>query len=291
MNAEWFSGKAHTSRRRGSQEQAIHYCRKPLPGCKCEHCMKAAALPDCGVVSPFEEYGERRQQGLRTDLKEFIDALCSARYTRWEMVNEYCTIYARFPHFEKIVLERWSEELKHRMYDSGAKPKVYYVWGPTRSGKSRYVYGKHGSRNVHKICMHGGTKGSAWWDGYWLQEALLLDEFRGQLPITMMLMLLDRYPEPMQRKGGVVFPCYKTIYVVSNISLDDQYKNLRNSGKLPSEVWDAFVARFDKVKHIMGHERAYEERLGQERITLRSEGQPRARLPPGKMAVRPFLMT
>jgi hypothetical protein len=50
------------------------------------------------------------------------------------------------------------------------KPKVYWIYGPTGAGKSKWV-----SENFKDIYWKDDTK---WWDAYDAHETIVIDDFR-----------------------------------------------------------------------------------------------------------------
>jgi len=114
-------------------------------------------------------------------------------------------------------------------------------------GKTRAVYDQHGARQIHKISFEGGSRGSIWFDGYNLQKVLLLDDFYGQVPVSMMLRLLDWYPEPVQTKNGRITPSYETIIITSNVAPKQWYRKLWD--RRP-ETEPAFMRRLDEVHEV-----------------------------------------
>lgn len=78
-------------------------------------------------------------------------------------------------------------------------PRVSVYTGPSGSGKTRAVYSHHSHSEVYS--KDGSTK---WWDGYDAQPVVLIDDFTGsrELPPTLLLRILDRYPLTVQTKGG-----------------------------------------------------------------------------------------
>lgn len=69
---------AHLDPRYGTQEQAIHYCKKPIPDCKCDKCthqrntnISAGAVYEEGKT--WIEHGVATKQGKRTDLDEVAE--------------------------------------------------------------------------------------------------------------------------------------------------------------------------------------------------------------------------
>jgi len=73
---------------------------------------------------------------------------------------------------------------------------------------------------------NGGN--SSWFDGYNGESVIELSEFRGQLALSFMLDLLDRYELKVQTKGGTVQFLATVIVITSNEEPDQWYANLEN---------------------------------------------------------------
>lgn len=121
--------------------------------------------------------------------------------------------------------------------------EVYYIYGPSRTGKTRYVYDLYGYENVY--CNQGYTEGK-WFDGYVGQDVLLLDEFRSSFDITLLLNYLDGHPLTVQCRYQNKVACYTKVYITSNIPLRSQYTQYA----LDSESRQALYNRINNVIHF-----------------------------------------
>lgn len=75
-------------------------------------------------------------------------------------------------------------------------PEVIVYWGPTGTGKTwRARQGNEGA-------YEWGPEMEKWWDGYEGEKTVIMDEFRGQLPLGTMLRLLQGGRCRIQVKGG-----------------------------------------------------------------------------------------
>lgn len=81
-------------------------------------------------------------------------------------------------------------------------------------------------------------------DGYNGQSVLVFEEFNSQIPIEEMLNYLDIYPLYLPARYNDRIACYTQVYLTSNISLDEQYKNIQ---KQKPETWQAFLRRIHEV--------------------------------------------
>lgn len=92
--------------------------------------------------------------------------------------------------------------------------------GLTGSGKSR---------TVRRICDFLGEEdvfwqdNSQWWDGYQQQAVVVIDEFRGCMPLAQLLRLCDRNPLRVPVKGSSVEFNSACIFLTSNLDLSQMY--------------------------------------------------------------------
>jgi hypothetical protein len=81
-------------------------------------------------------------------------------------------------------------------------------------------------------------------DGYTAQPVLLLDEFRSSFKISQMLNYLDGYPLKLPCRFEDCQACYTTVFIISNISLYEQYTNIQSA---EPTTWRAFLRRIHAV--------------------------------------------
>jgi hypothetical protein len=122
--------------------------------------------------------------------------------------------------------------------------KVYYLYGETGSGKTRGIYERHDPADVCRITDYGTKVGGVRFDAYHGQSVLVFEEFRSQIPIAAMLNYLDVYPLKLPARYSDRTACYTTVYITSNIPLNEQYTDIR---RYEAETWKAFLRRIDTV--------------------------------------------
>ena len=121
---------------------------------------------------------------------------------------------------------------------------VYYLFGATGAGKTRGIYSEHPADDICRITDYGGKNGVRF-DAYHGQPVLVFEEFHSQIPIESMLNYLDVYPLMLPARYSDRVACYTTVYITSNIPLEEQYQEIR---RRKPETWRAFVRRIHVVR-------------------------------------------
>lgn len=181
--------QGHYEVRRGTREQARDYAMKE----------------DTRVAGPWE-YGEWISgQGARSDLDAAASAL---REGGLQMVleNHLPTFIRHSSGFERAAWRLSSSNVREKV-------EVTLLYGPTGTGKTKYVYDKHPN-------LYRKTFDDSWFDGYEDQKVLLLDDFSGKsskMGLTYLLCLLDRYPVTVNIKMSKRNLMAEHIYITTNI--------------------------------------------------------------------------
>lgn len=93
-------------------------------------------------------------------------------------------------------------------------------WGKSGTGKSRRAWGEAG---MEAYCKDPRSK---FWDGYQVEENVVIDEFRGGIDISHLLRWLDRYPVRVEIKGSSRPLLAKRIWITSNVRPEQWYPDL-----------------------------------------------------------------
>lgn len=181
---------SHNLLMRGTPKQASDYCKKD------------GVFWECGTCPITAKPGKSGRQGQRNDIIAVVDK-----------IKKGAT--------DKMLLdEHPSETFKFlrniRMVQSLIKPKreiplqVILCYGPPGAGKTHFAETKfpdHFRMPVSK---------DFWMDNYQQEKTVLLDDFNGEVKLTFLLQVLDKYPVQIPIKGGFVWWCPDTIILTCN---------------------------------------------------------------------------
>lgn len=174
--------RAHIEKRKGTAEQAAIYCKKD---------------------ESFFESGEISKQGKRTDIETVIEMIDDGNSNKSIAINEPVTYFK----FHKHINAYRAATLLPR----DEIPTVEWFYGPTGTGKSHTARERFHNKDYY-VWSPNNLK---WWDGYTGQKYIIMEEFRGQLPFSYMLGLLDRYECKVEYKGGIIEFCGTHIIITS----------------------------------------------------------------------------
>lgn len=190
--------RAHIEIAKGTNEQAITYCRK-----------------EQDII--FEDGDAPINAGKRNDLSNIRTAVQNGE-DMVSIINNYPANYQAIRYAEKI---RTYLEPKRNW-----QPKVFWYYGETGTGKTRTAYDLLGENAYFK-------DGSKWWDGYDAHESVIIDDFRpNQMSFQELLRLLDRYPHQVEYKGGTRQFLAKTIIITAPLHPEEMFSINENIQQL-----------------------------------------------------------
>lgn len=180
--------RAHFEQRQGTAEQAAHYCKKPVPDCRCRHCDGLVRFDD------YHESGEldTTEQGQRTDLSVATDLLRTDGLAA--VKEQFPTVFIRYPRgFESLA--------QHYVKPRDFQTIVTVIFGEPGSGKTRY--GMTGPLPYKLNVLGEGTDFFGAYDPR-VHQTVVVDDFYGGWRYTTFLQVADRYPCEVPVKGGFV---------------------------------------------------------------------------------------
>ena len=192
---------------------------------------------DTSVPGTFEESGELPDepgQGYRSDIAQLYHMI-SDGMSNAEIMAQNPDLAIHISRMDEIR----QDILEARYRDEFRQLDVTYIFGPTATGKTRGVMEKHGYSNVYRVTDYTHP-----FDRYAQEPVLLFDEFRSSLMVGDMLDYLDGYPIALPARYSQRQACYTTVYIISNIDLSQQYKNVQEN---EPATWKAFLRRIHHV--------------------------------------------
>lgn len=125
--------------------------------------------------------------------------------------------------------EKYSKEFRN--------VKTFFIFGPTGTYKTSYVYKRFEAKDIFRI--HNYQNLNSLWDGYMGQRVILLDEFTGQIPIELILILTDKFPIlNLNARYNNKIAMYEYVFFCSNTNYFDIYKSEKAWRTSTYKAWD-----------------------------------------------------
>lgn len=193
---------------------------------------------ETNLIETFEEYGTMPLETSEKNTSvssEIVDMIKNGS-SNIEIIEKFPSAYNKVKSIDALRQEYLYEKYSNEWRDI----EIFYIYGETGTGKTRYVMEKYGYSNVYKITDYAHP-----FDRYNGEPVILFDEFRSSLPIVDMLQYLDGYPCRLPARYEDKTACFTAVYIVSNIPLDKQYPHIQTE---ESETWKSFVRRINSVE-------------------------------------------
>lgn len=231
--------QAHIDRSRGTAQNNKDYVFKQ--GKWADTNKSETSLPET-----FWEFGElpQERQGSRSDLAELYE-LINDGLSNAEILDHNPDHLLHLSHIDRTRKAILEEKFKGEWRDL----EVTYIFGPTGTGKSRYVMEIHGYANVFRVTDYLHP-----FDSYRQQDVIVFEEFSSSIKIQDILNYLDGYPLELPSRYSNKQATFTKVYIISNLSLRKQYETIQLE---KPEVWKAFLRRIKKVLLI--------EKLGEQK--------------------------
>lgn len=147
-----------------------------------------------------------------SEFTEFVEGVKRGR-SDLELLEDHPQYLARYPSFANRVRLLTSQAKRAK----GAAPEVTWVWGPTGSGKTRWVFEREDELDFV-------TMQKPFVLGYTGKPAVVFDDFRADMvDFAFLLRLLDRYPVVVPLKGGEGMWAPLRIYITTPRDIGDSF--------------------------------------------------------------------
>lgn len=213
---------AHLEPRRGTPRQAVAYVTKQdtrVPG-------------ETPLVKG--EINLKEAQGKRSDLDELREEILNGTDSLASVLASNTTAWRYSRHVRELIAAR--DALRWGTQNRDVQVKVFY--GRTGTGKTSSVLASNLASDVCRVTGYG----SGAFDGYSGHPVLALDEFRGQIPVSLLLTLCDPYPVKLPARYEDKQAAFSTLYLLSNVPPWEWYPGE------PEEVKKALARRFSEVR-------------------------------------------
>lgn len=205
-------------------------------------CRNYCSKEETRVSGPYE-IGEFVEERARTD-----------RAKAFSLLAQGCSIKEINDAFENVVVDNLQkmekyqiQQLKWKVSDLFRNIEVIYIYGQPGFGKTSFVYDLIG-RNASDIYVVTRYSDKFMFSEYRGQKYILFDEFSGQIkPITYLNKLLEPAPIDLRIMNGTFPAMFERVYIVSNYSLKEIYKNEQEEIKTS---YDAFCRRINKIYYF-----------------------------------------
>lgn len=153
------------------------------------------------------EQGTIFQPGKRTDLDDM-----ATRIAQGEKVDDLTIENPIMFHQYGRTMQRIEDILLRKKYRTWFTKSIW-LWGTTSVGKSHRAFANYSSDTHYKWKYDGG-----WQDGYTGQPIVIINEFRGQIPFSELLEMLDKWPHEVRRRGREPAPFLATHVIITSSS-------------------------------------------------------------------------
>ena len=191
---------------------------------------------ETNIKASHREWGVISEKIVKETASAAVKKLVDEGLTTKEIIDIYPKNVYRVKQIDSYVEIRKKALYKRFEYEN-RDVKVIYIFGDAGSGKSHYVHEKH----KYDICVANDYKQP--FETYDYQSVMVFEEFRSDIPYKQMLQYLDKYPCSLPHRYVNKQACYTTVYVISNIRLEEQYKDVNRD----DQSWFAFLRRFSLI--------------------------------------------
>lgn len=181
------------------------------------------------------EFGDLpvEREGRQNKYDDLFDMI-AAGMSNYEIIRNDASYISDLSLFDKIRYEIYADKFSKTKRDI----EVTYVSGPSSAYKTSYVF-----ENFPGAYFVPGY-GKYPFDGYNIQDTLVLDEYAEQFPLTYMNQLMHEFPFQLDARFSNRWACYTKLVIISNIDLRDIYKRME---RINPRGYHGFLRRIHNV--------------------------------------------
>lgn len=212
----------HWTQAKGSTKQNRTYCTKE----------------ESRIDGPWEhgDADSNDGQGHRTDISEACKFLIEEKKTLHDLAMTHSAIFVKY-HGGFKALDQQANGLA--LQRDRVEVNVFY--GRAGCGKTHWALSQSPKETTFILDDLTGK----WWDGLTAQTThLILDEFEGQMPFTLLKRVLDKYPIRVPVKGSTLPLNVTTIWITSNLSPEEWYPDQMQTEVLKDSLFRRFTNIF-----------------------------------------------
>ncbi len=235
--------KWHLSAAQGTKAQNVHYCSKPVDGCKCKHCMPALGpMPKRAegyggpvIKGDVGAAGSGRRTDIEGVIKRIVDGEQPISIVK-EGGEDGISCFRMYRAAEWLAQNHKFANIQPRT----CRTDAVYLIGEQGCGKSRLVKFWLRDASVYYLSQPTGNQ-TLWWDGYEAQENVVIEEAGPWLKIGDIKNIVNEHPWCVQGKGQRLVPFVsKRVFFVSNHEPEEWY----TSDQLGRRIQDPDAQRF-----------------------------------------------
>lgn len=212
---------AHFEKCKGSSAENREYCSKS----------------DTKISGPYED-GEFAEERARTDVSEFLNLVQSGA-SKKDLAKLSGHLYLK----ERTKIEQIYADTFEDYATQCRDVDVTYIYGDSGVGKSTYIRRKIGLKNTFFVHKYDNSM----FTNYKYQDNIVLDEFKGQIPIQDLNQMLDVMPIEMRGLNCLKYGAYHHVYIISNYMPTELYQDTKE--KEP-KIFKSFMRRLHKISCV-----------------------------------------
>lgn len=173
----------------------------------------------CSKENKYTHLGAFVTRGFRSDIHNIKDDLKNGAGL-YDIMENYTGDFVRY----HSGITKMKELIDQKKSMQWRNVETTTLTGEAGSGKTSFVYKKHGYENVFKL--DAGADSKFMFNGYEGQKVLLIDDFAGWIKYTYLLNILDGHPLPLNVKNGRTFAMWEQVYITSNVNPGNWYATI-----------------------------------------------------------------